>query len=181
MYVLITTDHGMHAINTLVSLERLLGSDLSKNVRIVTSGPVANLYLMDLAESERAGRTGAILHALAGVPYIKAWEAGKLPAEFHYADASRIGSVVALLDPGYGFSGLKIAATQPSATERGMHGYDPACPEMHGAAIVWRYRHPMAGVDLGTVVNTQWHATVARLLGIRAAEGADGKVVGGIQ
>jgi predicted AlkP superfamily pyrophosphatase or phosphodiesterase len=173
LYVLITTDHGMFPITTLVSLDRLLGADEVKDARIITSGPMASIYLNKLSPEDRKARITAILASLANIPYVHAWDALKVPAEYHYSDPTRIGDVVVLLDPGYGYSAMKYAATQPSRTEHGAHGYNPTLPEMHGSAILWHYHHPQNGLDLGTVYNTQWHALVAHLLGILPATGAD--------
>jgi len=179
LYVLITTDHGMHSVSTLVSLERLLGVELSEGARVVPNAPIASIYLSNRAPEPLRQRVAAILSRLRTVPYLHAWRAAEVPAEFHFADPSRIGDVVVLLEPGYGFTPLRFAVTRPSITEAGMHGYDPAvCPEMRGAAILWHYHHPMNGLDLGPIVNTQWHATVAWLLGIKPAPGSDQRPIG---
>jgi hypothetical protein len=59
-----------------------------------------------------------------------------------------------------------------------MHGYDAAeCPNMRGTAILWHYKHPMSSKNLGTVDNTQWHATVAKILGISPAPDTDPRAV----
>jgi predicted AlkP superfamily pyrophosphatase or phosphodiesterase len=182
LYVLITTDHGMNSVSTLVNLERLLGADLSQDVRIVTSGPVASIYLGNRASDLRQDRAAAIVSYLQHVPFLHAWKAADVPKAFHYSDPSRIGDVVVLLIPGYSFTPLRFAATRPSLTESGMHGYDPAaCPEMHGAAILWHYHHPLNGLDLGPIVNTQWHAVVARLLGIEPAPDSDQRPIGPLE
>jgi predicted AlkP superfamily pyrophosphatase or phosphodiesterase len=180
-YVLITTDHGMHSVSTLVNLERLLGAELSQGARVVPNAPIASIYLSNRAPDALRERIAAILSRLKTVPFLHAWRAADVPPEFHYADSPRIGDVVVLLVPGYGFTPLRFATTRPSLTEAGMHGYDPAVPEMRGAAILWHYHHPMNGLDLGPVVNTQWHATVARLLGIKPAPGSDQRPIGPLE
>jgi predicted AlkP superfamily pyrophosphatase or phosphodiesterase len=167
LYILITTDHGMYPVTSSVSLDRLIGADNVKNARIITSGPLASIYLSKLSPTDRAARTTAILSTLAAVPYAHAWPAADVPAKYHYADPTRIGDIVVLLDPGYTYSQLRVSASQPSRTERGMHGYDPVLPQMHGSAILWLYHHPQNGLDLGTIYNTQWHTAVATLLGIQ--------------
>jgi hypothetical protein len=44
---------------------------------------------------------------------------------------------------------------------------------MFGTAIVWHYHHNLLGRRFGPFDNTQWHATVAKLLGINPAPTAD--------
>jgi hypothetical protein len=54
-----------------------------------------------------------------------------------------------------------------------MHGYPPeTCPDMMGFAVVWRSGDSIGGKDLGRVDSLRWHPTVARWLGVKAAEGA---------
>ena len=74
---------------------------------------------------------------------------------------------------------LSPAATQPvGGGQKGAHGYDPAaCPAMLGGAVIWKYGSNAGGRDLGPIDNTQWHATVANLLGIQPAAGADSRPV----
>lgn len=41
LYVLLTTDHGMERVKSWVNLERLIGADLMKGGKVVSSGPIA--------------------------------------------------------------------------------------------------------------------------------------------
>lgn len=175
LYFIVSTDHGMESIHEQVSLERLLGPDLVAGTKIVTSGPMGSIYFTSVPEAEKSSRADQIVAALKNVDYATAWKAQDVPAQYHYSDPSRVGEVVVMLKPGYTFSNLRITATQPAHKGLlGMHGYDPdASPKLLGAAVIWRYRHPMNGVDVGPIVNTQWYATVVKLLGIQPAPGAD--------
>ncbi|MFT3786257.1 MAG: alkaline phosphatase family protein [Tepidisphaeraceae bacterium] len=179
LYIVLTTDHGMVQVHTLVSLERLIGVDLVKDTRVVPSGPVACIYLDQLPEVERAARARAIVEKFSGVGYARAWMTKDVPASYHFAAPDRVGDVTVLLDPGYAFTKERNATTMPAVNgRRGMHGYDPAASDdLLGTAIIWRLRKPIGGVDLGPIDNTQWHATVAKLLGIEPGKEADQRAI----
>jgi predicted AlkP superfamily pyrophosphatase or phosphodiesterase len=175
LYLIVSTDHGMESIHEQVNLDRLLGPELVQGTKIVTSGPVASIYFTDVPEAEESARADRIIAALKDVQYATAWKAQDVPASFHYSDPTRIGKIVVILKPGYSYSSIRISATQPAHKGLlGMHGYDPASStKLFGTAIIWHYRHRMNGADLGPIDNTQWHATVAKLLDIQPAPGAD--------
>lgn len=175
LYFLITTDHGMCPVHTLVNLDRHLTPQLLQDVRSVDSGTIGMLYLDDLPADQRESRARAICDRLRGVPYLKAWLQQDVPQQLHLADPARVGDVVISLAPGYCFTERRAATTMPVTTgPLGMHGYDPsACTDMLGAAILWRYRKPLGGRDMGRVENPQWHASVAKLLNIQTAEGVE--------
>jgi predicted AlkP superfamily pyrophosphatase or phosphodiesterase len=174
LYLLITTDHGMSNVHTLASMERLIGADLAQGARIITDGGMAMIYLNDLPADQRAPRGRAIVERLKSFNYLRAWVRADVPVEYHFNDPVRIGEVVVALSPGYAWSTQRNSTTQPAQTGRlGNHGFDPAHPDMQGMAILWRHRQNLGGADLGPIENTQWHATVARLLGIEPASGAD--------
>jgi hypothetical protein len=179
LYVIVTTDHGMEPTKTLVNLDRAIGVDLVSGAKILTSACLADVYLTDVPAEQRAARVDQILAKLKPLEYLKAWRASDVPPEFHFADPTRAGDVIVLLAPGYAYTTERNSTTRPTTANRqGNHGYDPAvCPNMFGTAIVWRYRQPLGGIDLGPVDNTQWHATVAKLLGIERAAGSDPRVI----
>ena len=65
MYVLLTTDHGMDAVKTLVNLRHLMGGEaVPVGVRGVTSGSLANIYLNDVPGQEREDVKKTILERL---------------------------------------------------------------------------------------------------------------------
>jgi predicted AlkP superfamily pyrophosphatase or phosphodiesterase len=180
LYLLLTADHGMERVHTVVSLERLLGAELLQGARVAPNAPIACIYLDDLPASERDDRASRIVARLRENSFLSAWKSRDVPPQFHFSDPTRLGDVVVLLAPGFNGTALRIAATQPvpPGANLGAHGYDPAvCPAMLGGAIIWRYRHPIGGVDLGEIHNTQWHSTVAHMLGIQPAAGADPRYV----
>jgi predicted AlkP superfamily pyrophosphatase or phosphodiesterase len=175
LVVICSTDHGMTSVKQMVNLDRLIGADLVRGVNTVTSGPVATLHL----PARTPELADQIVKRLAAYPFLTAWKAGDVPAVDHFADPTRIGQVVVMLKPGYSFTRQRLATTLPAPRDSGgMHGYDPAgFTDMQGSAEVWRLRDPMGGHDLGPMVNTQWDATVCRLLGIRPPPAADPRAV----
>jgi hypothetical protein len=59
-----------------------------------------------------------------------------------------------------------------------MHGYDVAAdPNMKGWMVIWRYRKPIGGKDLGEVGARQLYPTVCKLLNVQPAEGAETKAI----
>jgi predicted AlkP superfamily pyrophosphatase or phosphodiesterase len=175
LVLIFSTDHGMTDVKNLVNLDRLIGADLVKDTKIVTSGPVATIH----CPATQPGRPAQIVDHLRAYPFLTAWKAGDVPAADHFSDPSRIGQVVVMLKPGYSFTGQRMAATLPvPAHSSGMHGFDPAeCPDMQGAAVIWRLRQPIGGRDLGRIDNTQWDATVCGMLGIHPPPAADQRAV----
>jgi predicted AlkP superfamily pyrophosphatase or phosphodiesterase len=180
LYILVTTDHGMLNVRQVVSLDRLIGADLFPGVRIVTSGPIATISLDKIPADQRDDRIEKILAQLKPNTFLTAWKSEEVPAKFHYADPTRLGQIVVLLAPGYAYTSLRFSDVRAAPPgPKGMHGFDPAIsPDMFGSIVLWRYRHPLdKGVDLGLIDNTQWHATVARLLGITPATGSDPRAI----
>ncbi len=179
LYVIVSTDHGMQKIETHVSLDLLLGGELMKDLKVAPSGPIATMHLpVDLSADQRTQRIAAIVAKLQANAFLSVWPANEVPGRYHFKDRSRIGDVVVMLSPGYAFTPLRLSATQPALQLKGNHGYDPAtCSNMLGSAIIWRYRHPIGGVDVGRIENTQWYPTVTKLLEITPSSGADSQQI----
>jgi len=180
LYVLITTDHGMSPVHTQVNLERLLGWTCAERLRIVTSGSVAHVWLDRLPPYERGARRETVLARLKQYKFVDAWTREGVPKEWRYDHPTRVGDIVVSLKRGYTFTSKRDAPTKPvvEGASHGMHGYPPSDnPDMMGFAVLWRYRKPLGGSDLGRVDSLQIHPTVANILGIAPAPGATGKVI----
>jgi hypothetical protein len=177
LYVLVTTDHGMLPVDTLVNAEHICNPPLPRAVRIVTSGTFANVYFDRLSTDEdRKQAEDTLLTAANHLDYVTAYRRSAVPKSWGYTDPSRIGDIVLSLAPGYAFSTKLPATTFPSTQvgePLGMHGY-PAdeCPQMLGFAVVWRYGANLGGKDLGRVDERQFDPTVAKLLGIKPSPAA---------
>ena len=180
LYVLITTDHGMETIKTLVNLKYLMGrSDIPAPdpVRADWAGSLANIYLNDVPGEQRDTVKKSILDNLRQAPFLKCWAREELPKKFGYANPTRTGDIVVSLAPGYYFTKNDIAAPMPAESEprslKGMHGYDPTEDDkMLGFAVLAKWGSTAPGKDLGPVSTLQIHPTVAKLLGIKPADGA---------
>jgi predicted AlkP superfamily pyrophosphatase or phosphodiesterase len=179
LYVLITTDHGMDTIKTLVNLKTLMGrADISADpVHGEWAGSLANIYLNDVPGAERDAVKNSILENLRKASYLKCWTRDELPKDFHYNNPTRTGDIVVSLAPGYYFTKNEISAPVAVETEprslKGMHGYDPAEDEkMQGFMVLARVGSTEPGHDLGKVDTLRIHPTVAKLLGMQPAPGA---------
>lgn len=180
-YVLITTDHGMAPVKTLVNLRKLIGrADVPDSVVALSAGSTANIYLNKLAEPERERIKRDIVTRLKEVPFAKYWTKEELPPEWNYAHGTRTGDLVVSLDAGYDFSGRGeqvTAATDSDAKAlKGMHGYDPAkVSEMLGFMVLIHYGAEQPGFDLGEFHSLRLHPTVAKLLEIEPSDRAKAK------
>ena len=177
LYLIITTDHGMSDVHTLVNLNYLAGILDDQQVAAITSGNVGHIFVRgEYGSEEHETRVDAIVAKINEQPFASAYRRADLPPEWGYDHPTRTGDVVAVIDTGYTFSGRPREMRAPVTDfdgPLGMHGYDPATnPEMNGIMLMWRYPEPLGGIDLGRVHSLQMHATVAELLGIEPAETA---------
>jgi hypothetical protein len=177
LYVLITTDHGMAEVHTLVNLEKLAADVLPEGARVVQA-TVAHVFLDAIKDGqERAGAAERLKRDLSRHPFLTVYLRDELPPAWGLHHRTRVGDVFVVPRVGYGVSDRTQEAMVETAKRptlpRGAHGYPPEdCPEMLGLAVVWRSGEPLGGKDLGKVDSLRWHATVAKLLGIEPAEHA---------
>lgn len=183
LYVIISTDHGMSEVHTLVHLGYLAGIEDADDVETMTSGNIGHVFIRDdgddeneQTEDQRKEHIEAIVEHIDAHEFARAWTQDDLPEHWKYTHESRIGDIVVVLDKGYTFSRRPDGVTGDAKEHGGplgMHGYDPReNPEMNGYLVIWRHPEPLGGIDLGEVHSLQLHATVAELLGIEPAEGA---------
>jgi hypothetical protein len=174
LYFVLSTDHGMAPVHTVVNLEKLLGDAAANPVRIITSGSLANIYLDRLGDARaRHKQAAALLAALRKHKFIQAYPRDQLPPSWRYDHPRRTGDVVASLAPGYTFSsrrGEAVRPVDPALEPLGMHGYPPdEAPSMLGLMVIWRSQPAVGGKDLGEVDARRMHATVAAMLKIDPA------------
>ncbi len=167
--VVLVTDHGMCEVKKMINLQALWEREGLPG-RYVTSGPIANVFAPDKADQDR------ILAALKTVPELAAWRAAELPEAFRYRHA-RAGDIVVVAHEGNMF---KERARSPEVvyqakSPRGMHGYPPELPSMHGMFLAFG-----AGLRKGVVLERasvlDVHPTICALLGIPPGE-VDGRVL----
>jgi predicted AlkP superfamily pyrophosphatase or phosphodiesterase len=161
--LIVVSDHGMAAVDRVLRLDRLLQA-AGGGARGLSSGAAANVY----CEAAGCGRAEEALRRLPGALVHRQDD---LPPALRYASRSRTGDLVAIAPPGSYFADGE--SRRPPA--RGMHGYGPDRPEMHGVFRAWG-----AGIRRGAA-RDRLHAVdvaplVCRLLGIAAPAGVDGRV-----
>ena len=179
LYVIISTDHGMRELETLVHPNRLTGlwPDDEPGVSFVTGANMGHVHLDGVDDAARRARIAAQLRE-AGQEhaFLDVYRRDERPDRWGYAHAHRTGDVVLVLAPGYTFNRLPrtpTAAAPELGTMRGMHGYDAAEDEqMLGFAVVARWPAGLGGERVERVDARVIHAMVARLLGIEPADAA---------
>jgi predicted AlkP superfamily pyrophosphatase or phosphodiesterase len=183
LYILITTDHGMDDVKTLVNVRKLIGApDVPDSVRTETSGSLGNVYLYDVPGPDREKVKTTILDHLRQADFAKFWLREELPEKFAYGNPTRTGDIVVSLDSGYDFTNSGDAITTPANESpralKGMHGYDPALdPKMQGFTILARWGSDQPGSEIGQFDSLRIHPTVAKVLGIKPAPAAKGEPI----
>lgn len=183
LYLILTTDHGMSDVHTLVNPFYLTGIDRGReDVVVVSTGNISHIHV-DQVEGQ-ADREALLAQALAKAgerDFVRAWRREDVPAAWEYDHATRTGDVILVLDPGYAFSNRPravVGSVEEHGGPRGMHGYDAEDDaNMLGFALFHRWPEPLGGRQLGAVHSLQLHPTVARLLGIQPGEKAGGEPV----
>jgi predicted AlkP superfamily pyrophosphatase or phosphodiesterase len=174
LYFIISTDHGMEEIHTLVNLAGILADAFTADMRSLTSGSVGNIYLSYIQTAEaRDAHAQNILQRLRRHKFLRAYLRDDLPQRWGYNAAERTGDIVVSLDPGYFFSDRANPPITPVDSDEGplgMHGYPvEECPNMYGLLAIWRSDRSIGGIDLGEIDSRRLHATVARMLDIGPA------------
>lgn len=179
LYVLLTTDHGMSNVHTLVHLGNLAAVEGLKGIHLSTGGNVGDIFF----DKEMPDRATAIAQAMAEIgkhKFAKAYQREALPKAWDMAHPTRVGDIVVVLDNGHSFTRRPKGVSMPTDEKGplGMHGYDPQQnADMLGPMIVWRYPAALKPQRLGRVHALQLHPTVARLLGIQPSEMAGEKPI----
>lgn len=177
LYLVVTTDHGMSTVHSLVNINHLLNIDGRRDIRTVTSGNVANVFL-DRIEPQSA-RDRAIAHmeqAASEHDFVQFFRRGTTPEHWGFEHPTRTGDAVLVLDTGYTFSSRPETAVDAVSNydgPLGMHGYHPETnPEMNGIGVIWKSGDPLGGIDVGRFHSLQIHPTLCAILGIESAPNA---------
>lgn len=177
LFLVISSDHGMSAVHTLVHPGNLTGLGEKQDVAIVTSGNIGYIHLDRVSSPEERGRIARqTLARLSEFPFVEAHLREDLPERWALRHPHRTGDLVLVLETGYTFSARPDGITANAAEAGGplgMHGYDPALdPNMLSPLLIHSYPETFGGIDLGPIHHLQLHATICRLLGIEPAPGA---------
>ena len=124
MHILVISDHGMAETpaGQTVFLEDYLdltGYDISGATPTMFLRPPAGKETEALAALDRAH------------PRLRAIRSSDSPERWHFRRHPRIPPIIAMTDEGWNLR----ATRSPAAEPRGMHGYDPRLPSMHGIFI----------------------------------------------
>ena len=169
--LLVVSDHGMARAGPAHDAAAVLAA-AGVAARVASGGGVAHVYLED------PGALEAARAALDALPGVEAFARDALPERLR-ARHRRGGDVVALATPPVRFARTGGGSWWRQLVQRlrpsdGVHGYDPARPEMAGVLLALGRGVPR-GRRLPPVHAVDVAPTVAALLGIappRSAEGA---------
>lgn len=174
MILVITSDHGMSEVHTLVHPGFLSGLEGQEGVVAVHSANITHYYFLPSLPAEQ--RDELIRTASRRInlePFAQAYRREELPSSWAFTHPTRVGDLVAVLQPGYTFS-RRPSETTGSAAEMGgplgMHGYHPdETDEMSTVTLFHRYPTPLGSRNLGSLSYQKLHPTVAFLLGVNPA------------
>jgi hypothetical protein len=177
LFFILSSDHGMSQVHTLVHPGNLTGLEGRDDLRIMTTGNVGHVHLDRMeSDAERETLIEQTLARLTEFDYLQAFRREAIPEDWGLRHPYRTGDILLILDTGYTFS-RRPGDIEQSASEGGgplgMHGYDPAInPEMLTPLIIHRTPDLLGGETFGQAMSIQLHATICQILGIDPAPGA---------
>ncbi len=179
LVIFITTDHGIAEVTSNVNISRLLGPDMMAKVDIVAHDAIANLYFKDLPENE--GEKKIVIEKfdkeLGTRIYYRPLKKEALPAEWSYLNEGRTGDRVLVLKSPYIFTDLDseepLFESADGKGHFGGFGYPvEEASRMSGQIILAGIPNSPLSGPLEGALQTGFHATVCKILGIDPAEGA---------
>ncbi len=187
LVVLITTDHGMAELQKNINLPQLMGETMNKRADYVVNEAVAHVYFKDLPEGEAQKKKffDAFDRELKSKIFWRSYSKEKLPPEWKFNAADRIGDRILVAKSGFAFTEAKSDDGEPVFEPSsgpglfGSWGYPVEdSSRMNGQGIIWGFPNgsPASG-DLGEISSLQFHPTVCKLLGIEPAKDAKGEAL----
>ena len=166
--LVITSDHGMVETGrsrtiTVESLVTLSG------VEHTFDGAVTSFHIAG-RETTRAAKLRDDLNAR--LQHGRAYLREELPQRFQYRDDPRAGDVIVLMGEPWMLRRAGLRTLRPGRW--GMHGWDPALPSMRAIFLAMGPRI-RAGAVIEPVDNVDVYPFMSELLGLRPAEGIDGR------
>jgi predicted AlkP superfamily pyrophosphatase or phosphodiesterase len=177
LYLVISSDHGMSRVKSLVHPGNLTGLEGREGVTIITTGNLGSIHFDQIEEHEEREKViAATLDRLAGFDFVRAHRREEIPAEWGMRHPTRVGEILVVLENGYTFSRRPreiVQSAEEGGGPLGMHGYDPATnPEMLTPLFIFRVRNPIGGFEIKQGHSLQFHATVCEILQIETAPSA---------
>jgi predicted AlkP superfamily pyrophosphatase or phosphodiesterase len=162
--IVLVSDHGM----ANVSPERVIRLDLTLpagSFRTISTGAMAGIAAMPGQEAVLA------IALLQPRPHMDCWRKAQIPVRLHYGNNLRVPAFVCLAE-----SGWMIVDQAPRTDARlgGMHGYDPAAPDM-AATFVAAGPAFRTGEIVADFDNVDVYPLLMRLIGVTplAFDGTD--------
>ena len=167
VYLLITSDHGMVDTSLKQSLVIESIADLDGVVHTF-DGPVTSFHV----NGDRARATKLRDQINARVQHGRAYLRDELPDRVHY-DHPRAGDVIVIMDEGWTLR--RRHDVRPYVRRRwGTHGWDANVPSMRATFLAMGPRI-RKGATVDEVHNVDVYPLMAELLGLRPADGIDGR------
>jgi predicted AlkP superfamily pyrophosphatase or phosphodiesterase len=166
-YIVLTSDHGMveTAADKQIRLTSLMDtSDIVES----TGGPIASLHV-------RPGRAAHVRDTInARLKHGRAYLRSEVPERFRYRDNPRAGDVVVIMDESWLLVTRALTVPRIVRARWGMHGWDNTLESMRALFIV-SGPGVRAGAVIPEVENVDVYPLLAELLGIKPADGIDGR------
>lgn len=163
VYVVLVSDHGMSNVrpNGHYALDGI--ADMS-GARLTSGGTVGILHVE--GSDARIEELRASLDE--GMPHARVYRNREAPPELHVNGHPRFGDLIVVPEEGY-----TIGIGPRRGSSRGMHGWNPSYPSMHGIFLV---KGP--GIEPGTrlprIEGVDIYPFLARVLELEPAEGIEG-------
>jgi predicted AlkP superfamily pyrophosphatase or phosphodiesterase len=160
--IVLVSDHGMGATadERVIRIDRMIGPDVGT---IVTEGPLSGVNALPGKDGEVAAKL------LAPHDHMQCWRKGTFPARFAYGKNPRVPEFLCLAARGWA-----IQARDREHILKGMHGYDPAEPDM-AAVFIAAGPAIASGAALPVFDNVDVYPLLARLVGIAPVSNVDGR------
>lgn len=178
LFVIMTTDHGMHDADKLINFQDLMGN-LTDKINYAIDQAVAHIWFKDADGPPSQDFIDEFDDELSKRIYWRSFAAGDYPSMWKFGEGGpHVGDRLLVLKPGYAFTEKKgseavfpPAETSGPFSTSGFFVQDQT--RMKGQAIIYEMGGGGSGSTLGEIDSTVLHATVANLLGIQPAEGAN--------
>lgn len=173
--LILVSDHGMTAVRNTVAVHNTL-ADAGIAARVHTGTSTAHFFL------ENPEDRAAAQIALSQHDQVAIYRRDELPPRLRIAHPTRAGDLVAIAEPGVIFredsfgTRLLRALSWLTGRSHGMHGFDPAHPDMGGVFLAMG-RGVAVGRELGEVHMIDVAPTAASLLNIAPPKHAEGRAL----
>ena len=164
--VIITSDHGMAAVdqrNAIVMDEYL---DRSRTLQVLTTGEIWQIF-------PKTGEIENILEGLGKIQHARCWRKSEIPERLHYRASPRIAPIVCSSNEGWFMTSRERYEAQKKRPDfsriKGAHGYDNQSVSMR-AIFIAHGRAFKKGKIVEPFENIHVYELMCKILGIRPAK-----------